>query len=200
MNVANVTGNYYDKYETRNPIARVLMGRFLATLATLYRDIDADTVLEVGCGEGKLADHLLRAGRRPTRFVATDISLARRAPTLDPLLEFQEASAYELPFADASFDLVVCCEVMEHLSDPARALQEIARVARRRVLLSTPWEPVWRAMNLARGKYVRELGNTPGHIQHFGRRELVALAETRLRVLAVRRPLPWTVILGEPRR
>jgi hypothetical protein len=72
-------------------------------------------------------------------------------------------------------------------------------IPRRAVLLSTPWEPVWRLLNLARGRYVRDLGNTPGHVQHFGRRALVRLAEARLRVVAVRRPLPWTVILGEPR-
>jgi hypothetical protein len=54
-------------------------------------------------------------------------------------------------------------------------------------------------MNMARGKYLRDLGNTPGHIQHFSRRDLIALAETRLNVVSIRKPPPWTVILGEPR-
>jgi hypothetical protein len=54
-------------------------------------------------------------------------------------------------------------------------------------------------MNMVRGKYLRDLGNTPGHIQHFGRGDLLELASTRLEVVSVRRPLPWTVILGEPR-
>ncbi|MCA9691003.1 MAG: hypothetical protein KC636_15460, partial [Myxococcales bacterium] len=93
-----------------------------------------------------------------------------------------------------------CCEVLEHLEDPAAGLAELARVARGHVLLSTPWEPAWRAMNVARGRYLRALGNTPGHIQHFSRRGLLRLAQTRLDVVAVRRPLPWTVLLGTPRR
>jgi hypothetical protein len=88
---------------------------------------------------------------------------------------------------------------MEHLERPHEALTEVARVARNFVLMSTPWEPVWRAMNMVRGKYLREFGNTPGHIQHFGRGDLVELAETRLEVVSIRRPLPWTVILGKPR-
>jgi len=195
----NVVGNFYDKYATRNRISRALVGGFLSSVTSLYERTGATSVLEVGCGEGKLADHLLRSGPRPERFLATDLSLESKAPDVDPMIEFAEASVYELPFENRSFDLVVCCEVLEHLERPREALAEVARVARKFVLMSTPWEPVWRAMNMARGKYLRELGNTPGHIQHFGRRDLVELAETHLRVISIRRPLPWTVILGESR-
>jgi ubiquinone/menaquinone biosynthesis C-methylase UbiE len=196
----NIVGNFYDKYATKNRISAALVGGFLSSVTGLYETTGAKSVLEVGCGEGKLADHLIRSAPRPERFLATDLSLERRDPNLDPLIEFAEASVYELPFDDASFDLVLCCEVLEHLERPREALQEVARVARQFVLLSTPWEPVWRAMNMARGKYLRDLGNTPGHIQHFGRRDLVELAKTRLEVVSVRKPVPWTVILGTPRR
>jgi ubiquinone/menaquinone biosynthesis C-methylase UbiE len=156
-------------------------------------------VLEVGCGEGKLADHLVRTGPRPDEFHAVDVALDRVPANIDPLVSFRSASIYELPYDDDRFELVVCCEVLEHLEHPARGLAELARVARRAVLISTPWEPVWRTMNVLRGKYVRELGNTPGHIQHFSRRGLIALARTRLTIVAKRTPLPWTVLLGEPR-
>jgi ubiquinone/menaquinone biosynthesis C-methylase UbiE len=195
----NVVGNFYDKYATKNRISRALVGGFLSSVTTLYRSAGAHSVLEVGCGEGKLADHLVRSGPRPHRFLATDLSLECQAPDIDPMIEFAEASVYELPFENGSFDLVLCCEVMEHLERPHEALTEVARVARNFVLMSTPWEPVWRAMNMVRGKYLREFGNTPGHIQHFGRGDLVELAETRLEVVSIRRPLPWTVILGKPR-
>lgn len=200
MSQENVVGNFYDKYATKNRISRALVTGFLSSVTTLYRSAEARSVLEVGCGEGKLADHLVRSGPRPDRFLATDLSLERRAADIDPIIEFAEASAYELPYEDGSFDLVVCCEVMEHLERPQEALAEVARVARNFVLMSTPWEPVWRAMNMARGKYLRDLGNTPGHIQHFGRRDLVELARTRIEVVTVMTPLPWTVILGASRR
>jgi SAM-dependent methyltransferase len=195
----NIVGNFYDKYATKNRISRALVGGFLSSVTPLYRRAGAKSVLEVGCGEGKLADHLVRSAPRPERFVATDLSLERQAPDIDPIIEFSEASVYDLPFEDRSFDLVLCCEVMEHLERPREALAEVARVARNFVLISTPWEPVWRAMNMARGKYLRDLGNTPGHIQHFGRGDLVDFAKTRLEIVSIRRPLPWTVILGEPR-
>ena len=194
----NIVGNVYDKYRTRNPVARALMRGFTRAVTDLYLQTGARSVLEVGCGEGLLADHLIKI-HRPDRFEACDVAL-RPAPHLDPQIVLREASIYALPYPAASFDLVICCEVLEHLRDPAAGLAELARVARHHVLLSTPWEPVWRLLNLARGHYIGALGNTPGHLQHFSRRHLTRLAATRLDHLQLRRPLPWTVILGDVRR
>jgi ubiquinone/menaquinone biosynthesis C-methylase UbiE len=193
-----IVGNVYDKYGTRNPVARALMRGFLGAVTTMYRQVSPESVLEIGCGEGLLAHHLLTNGPRPRRFVASDRDLRAAVPGLDPLIEFLEASAYDLPFPSGSFDLVVCCEVLEHLHDPPRALSEAARVARRAVIVSTPREPLWRLLNIARGAYIRDLGNTPGHVQHFGSGDLERLVARQLHVLARRSPLPWTVLLGKP--
>jgi ubiquinone/menaquinone biosynthesis C-methylase UbiE len=193
-------GNTYDKYGTKNPVARALMRGFLDAVTGLYGRVAPESVLEVGCGEGRLAGHLLAtAGApRPRRFVISDRDLDALDPERDPLLEACRAPIEQLPFDDATFDLVVCCEVLEHLDDPDRGLAEVARVARRAVLVSTPREPLWRALNLARGAYLRQLGNTPGHVQHFSRRGLERLVGRRLRIRERRSPLPWTVILAEP--
>ena len=196
----NVVGNFYDKYASKNPIERALMNGFLRAVTGLYDRVAPATVLEVGCGEGRLAQHLVTRGRRPQRFVACDLELSAIAEGIDPVIELRAASIYELPFADASFDLVVCCEVLEHLDDPERGLGELARVARRGAIVSTPREPLWRAMNMMRGRYVTDLGNTPGHVQHFGRRGLERLVDCAFRVVACRAPIPWTVLLGESRR
>jgi ubiquinone/menaquinone biosynthesis C-methylase UbiE len=193
-----VVGNVYDKYGTRNPVARAMMRGFLGAVTSLYAGVGADSVLEVGCGEGRLAMHLYRSGPRPSRFVATDLELGQVDPGVDPAIELRRASAYELPFADRSFELVVCCEVLEHLDEPSRGLAEITRVARRAVLVSTPREPLWRALNVARGRYLRDLGNTPGHVQHFSAAGLERLFARYARITARRSPLPWTVLLGEP--
>ncbi|HVT75476.1 MAG TPA: class I SAM-dependent methyltransferase, partial [Acidimicrobiales bacterium] len=110
-----------------------------------------------------------------------------------------QGSALALPFADRSFDLVLAIEVLEHLPDPRQALREIARVASGAVVLSVPWEPVWRLGNLARGRYVSALGNTPGHIQHFTRRGFTRLVGEAIHVEEVLRPVPWTMIRGRVR-
>ena len=77
MTQDNVVGNFYDKYATKNRISAALVGRFLSAVTELYQSTGARSVLEVGCGEGKLADHLVRSAPRPERFLATDLSLER---------------------------------------------------------------------------------------------------------------------------
>lgn len=195
MATENIVGNHYDKYQTKNPIARLLMRRFLDTVTSLYNDDPPASVLEVGCGEGRLIHHLVtHARRRPERVTACDLELGQIAHGLDPAIEFKAASVYELPYADAEFELIVCCEVLEHLEEPARAVAELARVAQKGVLISTPRDRIWRVMNMARGKYLRDLGNTPGHIQHFERDDLTQLIARRFTVQQVRTPLPWVIL------
>ena len=99
-----------------------------------------------------------------------------------------------LPFPDATFDLVLAIEVLEHVPFPELALAELARVARRDLVVSVPREPIWCAANLARGKYVRDLGNTPGHINHWGKKAFAELVGRRFRVRAVHSPFPWTMV------
>jgi 2-polyprenyl-3-methyl-5-hydroxy-6-metoxy-1,4-benzoquinol methylase len=94
-------------------------------------------------------------------------------------------------------DLVVCCEVLEHVPDPEVALDRLHGLTRRHLIASVPREPLWRALNMARLKYLPTFGNTPGHIQHWSSRAFVALMSRRFRLLEVRRPLPWTMILAE---
>lgn len=195
---SQTVGNVYDKYRTRNPVARALMRGFLGSVVGLCRQAAPRSVLEVGCGEGRLADYIIRQGPAPDRFEACDISLSALTDDLDPRIRFREASVYALPHQDAAFDLVICCEVLEHLAEPETALAELARVAKSGVLISTPREPLWRALNLLRGSYWTLLGNTPGHLHHFSRAGLIALAKTQLKVQRIQTPIPWTIVLGQP--
>lgn len=194
-----IVGNVYDKYASRNPVARWLMRGFLDAVSDLYLRQRPRRVLEVGCGEGHLAQYLVSRSHVPEVFHACDLSLAHLADGLDSRLAFSEASIYELPFDRQSFDLVICCEVLEHLEFPERGLAEICRVTSDAVIVSTPREPLWRLLNLLRGKYVAALGNTPGHVQHFSQRRLVVLLEETLELLELRAPLPWTVALCRAR-
>lgn len=192
-----VVGNTYDKYGSKNPIARLLMAGFLRAFDRALPVAPPARVLEIGAGEGRLLSRV-RARFPDARCVAAEFSpvLAARARA-ETGLPYVAQSAEALGVQDASVDLVLACEVLEHLRDPERALAEIARVARGRVVLSVPREPIWRALNLARGAYVRALGNTPGHVQHWSRSGFVALVSRHLRVIEVSAPLPWTMVAAD---
>jgi SAM-dependent methyltransferase len=106
-------------------------------------------------------------------------------------VRFACASAFELPFPDGEFDLVLFLEVLEHLPAPRLALDEARRVCRGELVASVPREPIWRVLNLVRGAYWRRLGNTPGHLQHWGRRSFLRLLRERWIVRNVATPTPW---------
>ena len=78
------------------------------------------------------------------------------------------ADAGMLPLFDRSADVVTCLEVLEHLAEPERAVEELARICCRLCVVSVPWEPFFRLGNLCRGKDINGWGNNPEHIQHFG--------------------------------
>ncbi|MDP5316125.1 methyltransferase domain-containing protein [Streptomyces poriferorum] len=94
-------------------------------------------VLELGCGIGAQTVHLLRSSPR-AHIVAVDRSeesLARARTRVagsapHARVEWRNADVYDLPFADAEFDHVFVCFVLEHLPDPRRALTGLRRVLR----------------------------------------------------------------------
>src|SRR5690606_37182112 len=100
---------------------------------------------------------------------------------------------------DRSFDLVLAVEVLEHVATPALALAELARVTRGPVVVTVPHEPWWRVANVARGKYLRDLGNTPGHVQHWSRRRFARVVDGPLAVRRVTSSFPWTLVAARTR-
>ena len=193
-----VTGNTYDKYNARNPVARLLQHGFERNLEDLLASTEPRSLLDVGCGEGVLTQRWANQ-LAPRRVVGIDLDdplLAaewerRQAPNLTYIAQRAEA----LPFADGEFDLTTAIEVLEHVPDPAHTIAELARCAERHVLVSVPREPLWRAVNMARGAYWRELGNTPGHVNHFSKSAIVSLCARHGDVIETRSPFPWTMVL-----
>jgi 2-polyprenyl-3-methyl-5-hydroxy-6-metoxy-1,4-benzoquinol methylase len=192
------TGNTYDKYGSTNPVVRRLMAGFESTLDRLFECAAPESVLDVGCGEGVLTLRWAqRLGTAPV--VGTDLEdpklRAEWAARTRDNLEFRAMPVQQLRFGDGEFDLAAAIEVLEHVPDPELAVAELARVARRHLLVSVPREPLWRALNVARGAYLRDLGNTPGHVNHFTKRGLVRLLSRHGEVVQACSPFPWTMLL-----
>jgi ubiquinone/menaquinone biosynthesis C-methylase UbiE len=192
-----VTGNTYDKYGSTNPVVKRLMAGFEATLAELFGLAAPKSLLDVGCGEGVLTHQWAQQiGGRVVGLDLEDPVLqkeweTRRAPNL----EYRVMKAENLPFADGEFDVASAIEVLEHVPDPAHTVAEMARVASGHLLVSVPREPVWRMVNLARGAYWRDLGNTPGHLNHWSKASFTKLLAQHGTVIEARSPFPWTMLL-----
>jgi SAM-dependent methyltransferase len=193
-----VTGNTYDKYGSTNPVVRRLMASFESTLDELFTKADPRSLLDVGCGEAVLTHKwALRLGDR--RIVGLDLEdpaiQAEWEKRQAPNLEYRIQKAENMPFADDEFDVATAIEVLEHVPDPAHTVAEMARVAQRWLLVSVPREPLWRGLNMARGAYLSELGNTPGHVNHWSKRSFVKLLSQHGEVVEARSPFPWTMLL-----
>jgi 2-polyprenyl-3-methyl-5-hydroxy-6-metoxy-1,4-benzoquinol methylase len=174
------------------------MSGFEGTLERLFTRADPQSILDVGCGEGVLTERwAARLGDKPVLGVdLPDLKLeAEWAARRRENLEFRTFSGGDLPFADGSFDLAAAIEVLEHVPDPERTLAEMARVAARHLLISVPREPLWRGLNIARGAYLRDLGNTPGHVNHWSKRSFVRAAGRHGEVVGACSPFPWTMLL-----
>jgi ubiquinone/menaquinone biosynthesis C-methylase UbiE len=193
-----VTGNTFDKYGSTNPVVRRLMAGFERTLAELFRQAAPRSLLDVGCGEGVLTHKWAQS--LDGRVVGIDLEdpaiQAEWAKRQAPNLEYRVMKAEHLPFADAEFDLACAIEVLEHVPDPEHTVAEMARVARGgHVLVSVPREPLWRGLNMARGAYLKDFGNTPGHVNHWSKRGFVELLSRHGEVVQARSPFPWTMLL-----
>jgi SAM-dependent methyltransferase len=190
------TGNTYDKYGSTNPIEQRMMRGFFSALDRFLDETTPARILEIGIGEGVVTSRVIDrfAGIPVIGLDLPDEELAAQWRSRDLSCAFGDAS--QLPFPDDSFDLVLAIEVFEHLPDPTAAMGELARVCSGSLIASVPLEPVWRIGNMARGRYLRQLGNTPGHINHWTHRGFERLVASHFDVAGRATPLPWTMVLA----
>jgi 2-polyprenyl-3-methyl-5-hydroxy-6-metoxy-1,4-benzoquinol methylase len=184
------------KYRSKNPISRYLVKNYFRGIGNLLSMIDYKKALEVGCGEGIFLHNLsFYLSKKNVTAVDIDPAEIEMAEKNCSFADCFTANAYNLPFKDKTFDLVFCCEVLEHLEDPQRALKEILRISSKYCILSVPNEPLWRILNMVRGAFFFDWGNTPGHLNHWSPVEFKKQVSPHFQILESIHPLPWTGLL-----
>ncbi len=154
------------------PLTAPLYRARLRDALVLLGDGPFDSLLDIGYGSGVFLPEL---ARRTKRLVGIDVHAGRdgvagMAKRLDLDVELLDASLFELPFEDGTFDALVCLSVLEHLVELDAALAELRRVVRQGGLLvfGTP------VRNLATSSFFRLVGHDPGKIHPSSHRDVEA--------------------------
>ena len=189
------------KYDYNDPVRRFLIKRFFSQLIKDVSHAKPQSLADIGCGEGFVLKTMLDNSivkHDENGFHAAGIDISKSAVAVAqkqlPGLNIQVGSIYEIPFEDNSHDVVLCNEVLEHLENPAKALQELRRVSSKYVIVSVPHEPWFMLGSLFGGKYIKAFGNHPEHINHWNPLSLKkTLKENGLHVEKIRfySTFPW---------
>jgi 2-polyprenyl-3-methyl-5-hydroxy-6-metoxy-1,4-benzoquinol methylase len=193
---------YMLEYNNNNFIARMLFDYYYRQLGKMLQRLDARSrILEVGCGPGESSRRIVTMlDGKDFEASEFDERLVRKLLETNPAFKVSQESVYSLQRKDNEFDCVLLLEVLEHLDNPELALREIFRVARRHVIVSVPHEPIWSILNFVRGKYIRDFGNTPGHINRWSPGKIKKMVEKYGTIVDMHTPLPWVIILAESRK
>lgn len=171
-------GQYNKHYEGAYSDAAILWRRLGASdkvdnLQRLLGDRGVASVLEVGCGTGAVLAEIVRRGIGKQHV---GIDVADPTAHTEPAAAELDLRAYDgarLPFADASYDLVVASHVVEHVPEPRTFLSELRRVARDLIFVEVPCEA-----GLLRSRATLQATLDTGHINSFTPESFLVLLQT----------------------
>ena len=163
-----ITGNYFNKYDSSNPLVKFVMSRYFSTLSSFIEDIEIESILDLGCGEGHIIKFL---EDKLDTFYLKGYDIDKKL--IDELNNHYKKYDFEVSFLDSdfkeegSYDLTLLLEVLEHIKDYKKVLSNLKKINTKHLIISVPNEPFFRLANISRLKYLKRLGNTPGHVNNF---------------------------------
>ena len=201
MSLIGRTSGNRQKHESANPVQQFLIRRFHDEVVRLLEAVPHAAILDLGCGEGFVLDHLLASGIDADLVgidrSSTAIASARsRLGTAIDLVEGDVTSLEDLP---RPFEVVMMLEVLEHLDQPDATLDLLSGLSTGHVIVSVPREPFFRGLNLIRFKNLKRLGSDPEHVHHWTKRSFEQLVTRRFEITDRGRAFPWTLLLLEAR-
>lgn len=172
------------KYLTRNPLKKYFLQRFTRRILELIKQEKPRKLLDVGCGEGFI-DEIILEKLPKIKLIGVDVSgsVLSKAKKRNPKGNYLKAALPNLPFSDNNFDLVICLEVLEHLPYYAKALEELIRLSKKKLIISVPNEPWFTILRFLGGQNILQLGKHPEHVNFWNKKLFLKfLKETGMRV------------------
>jgi 2-polyprenyl-6-hydroxyphenyl methylase/3-demethylubiquinone-9 3-methyltransferase len=114
-----------------NPVRVGYFRRLLQEV--LHVDCDDTPALDVGCGGGILAEEFAAMGFHVVGVDPSEQSLAAarlHAQSMGLTIDYQQGTGESIPYADNTFPVVYCCDVLEHVRDLPKVISEIYRVTK----------------------------------------------------------------------
>lgn len=186
------------KHTNPNKLQAVLINNFHKKIAQLIQQTGVKSMLDAGCGEGFLLEFLQEQGQA-IDYTGADFSFEAiqwSRSNLFPEFRANVADIHKLPYAENSFPLTVCLEVLEHIPDSSLGVKELARVSSEYLILSVPHEPYFRGANFLRGKHVQQWGNDPEHIHNYSGRSFRQMLSGVVDILWHGYSFPWQIALA----
>lgn len=187
-----VVSSNYKKHVNKNPLMRLVLLNFLKDVKRLIDPLGINNILDVGCGEGFVINFL---GKKCVTGFDVSKDVLDIAKMRNPTFDFCRGDIYNLPVSESSFGIVMVLEVLEHLKEPEKALNEIKRISKKYCIFSVPNEPYFKIMNMLRCKNISRFGNDIEHVQNWGADEFVTLLKKHFEVVNVKKPFPWVLVL-----
>ena len=135
-NIYNLDGDKWWQSDFSLNLIRAVINPFRTGYAkSIFDQLEMDSVkmsaLEVGCGGGILTEEIAKMGFITTGIDPSEQSLTsaiKHAQENNLTIKYVKGTGENLPFQDNSFDVVFCCDVLEHVADLPKVIAEISRV------------------------------------------------------------------------
>tara|TARA_Y100001958_G_C21113707_1_gene459884 strand:- start:183 stop:833 length:651 start_codon:yes stop_codon:yes gene_type:complete len=197
-------GNFYNKYASNNFIEKFIINNYFKNLLDICKKNSITNFIDLGCGEGKWLYEFSKKGFDCVGIDHSDEVIKLAKKNLGEInIDIFKCSLYENNFHEKINSIILktgiknifFLEVLEHLTDPSKILSNLKKVKFERMIITVPNEPLWRFLNCCRLKYLKDFGNTPGHINHFSNNKIKNLLRENFTIIDIKLPLPFLMYL-----
>jgi len=172
-------GNHFDKYSSKNFFVKIIMANYKKNLTNFVNKFDSKNFFDIGCGDGYWMNYYHQKG-----FLVSGGDHSKKQ--LKIIKKKYNFNGYEIDIYNSNFvyemnkilknekiNNILFNEVLEHLYKPNDILKKISELNFQKMIITVPNEPIWRILNILRLKYLKDFGNTPGHVNHFSKKKLL---------------------------